>query len=40
MYRYKSPRTSPIYPQYSPMNEKLGGGCQRAPTDAALEPAV
>ena len=25
-----------IYPQYSPMNEKLGGGCQRAPTDAEL----
>ena len=29
-----------IYPQYSSMNEKLGGGCQRAPTDAALVPAV
>ena len=21
------------------MNEKFGGGCQRAPTDAELEPA-
>ena len=25
--------------QYSPINEKPGGGFQRAPTDAALEPA-
>ena len=26
----------PIYLQYSPMNVKLGGGCQRVPTNAAL----
>ena len=25
--------------QYSPINEKPGGGFQRAPTAAALEPA-
>jgi hypothetical protein len=29
-------RTSPIYLQYSPMNERVGGGYQRAPTDAEL----
>ena len=33
------PSTSPIYSQYSPINEKPGGGFQRAPTAAALEPA-
>ena len=26
----------PIYSQYSPINEKLSGGFQRAPTDAEL----
>ena len=26
----------PIYQEYSPMNESVGGGCQRAPTDAEL----
>ncbi|MBO5731491.1 MAG: hypothetical protein J6R67_09855 [Treponema sp.] len=27
---------APSTQQYSPMNEKLGGGCQRVPTDAEL----
>ena len=29
-------RTSLIYPQYSPMNERVGGGFQRVPTDTEL----
>ena len=30
---------APSTQQYSPMNERVGGGFQRVPTDAALEPA-
>ena len=29
-------QSAPSTQQYSPMNEKLVGGCQRAPTDAEL----